>query len=302
MPSPPVFMHPMFTCKSIAVVIPVFAFAITLGSSLAAAQSTSAAKSDAGDAGARTYKTYCIACHQENGQGVGGAFPPLAGHAPDLLAWAGGRTHLIRVALFGLEGTINVNGTNFTGAMPAWDRLDDKSIAAVLNHVLTAWDNKPRLPAGFKPLAADEVAAVRAESLDAKRVFALRQQIAPAPAAAANNAAPIALSFTEAQAAQGKAAYQHNCMDCHGTTLDNGEFGGAPLRGAYFRNHWGNGSVASLYAYLKTKMPPDRPGALSDKVYADLLAFLLHSNGYESGGRELPTDSQTLQSMSLKRD
>ena len=54
MPSPPVFMHPMFTCKSIAVVIPVFAFAITLGSSLAAAQSTSAAKSDAGDAGART--------------------------------------------------------------------------------------------------------------------------------------------------------------------------------------------------------------------------------------------------------
>ena len=83
---------------------------------------------------------------------------------------------------------------------------------------------------------------------------------------------------------------------------DNGEFGGAPLRGTYFRSKWGNGSVANLYAYTKNRMPPDRPGALSDKVYTDLVAYLLQVNGYESGGRELPADPKVQQSMSLKRD
>ena len=30
-------------------------------------------------AGEKVYQTYCTACHQANGQGLAGAFPPLAG-------------------------------------------------------------------------------------------------------------------------------------------------------------------------------------------------------------------------------
>ncbi len=277
--------------------------ALSCAGTIALAQTTPAGKTTSADLGALTYTTNCTACHQENGRGLPGAFPPLAGHVTNLLAQAGGRGYLIRVLLFGLEGAISVNGANFAGAMPAWNTLDDSAIAAVLNHVVTAWDNKQRLPADFKPFATSEIASARTERMGAALVHALRQKVVAQPQQAdANIPAAIALSFTELQVAQGKLAYQHNCMDCHGTTLDNGEFGGAPLRGSYFRNRWSGGSVANLYAYTKSKMPPDRPGVLSDKVYADLVAYLLLANGYEPGGRELPVDPKTQQSMSLNLD
>src|SRR5580692_7237703 len=108
-------------------------------------------------------------------------------------------------------------------------------------------------------------------------------------------------SFTAEQVERGRAAYNQNCQDCHGSTLDNGEFGGPPLKGGYFRNHWGAGSVADLAGYAKALMPPDRPGRLSDQTYTDLVAFLLSNNGYDPGGTELPSDTAAQQKMSLKK-
>jgi mono/diheme cytochrome c family protein len=108
-------------------------------------------------------------------------------------------------------------------------------------------------------------------------------------------------SFTAEQVERGRAAYNQNCQDCHGSTLDNGEFGGPPLKGGYFRNHWGAGSVADLTGYAKALMPPDRPGRLSDQTYTDLVAFLLSNNGYAPGSRELPSDAAEQQKMSLKK-
>src|SRR5262249_31222903 len=75
-------------------------------------------------------------------------------------------------------------------------------------------------------------------------------------------------TFTAEQADRGHAAYRSSCQDCHGSTLDNGEFGGPPLKGGYFRGRWGAGSVAVLYGYLGLAMPPDRPGQLSPQTYA----------------------------------
>ncbi len=254
---------------AVAILVP--AILLAAGTPVALAQTTPAVQSVGADLGARTYTTYCTSCHQENGRGVIGAFPPLAGYAPNLLSQAMGRGYLIRVLLFGLEGAITVHDASFAGVMPAWNALDDSAIAAVLNYVVTAWDNK--------------------------------QHLVPQPQQADPNIpAAIVLTFTDQQVAQGKSAYEHNCKDCHGLALDNGEFGGAPLRGSYFRTRWGSGSVANLYAYTKSKMPPDRPGVLSDKVYADVVAYILQFNGYKSGDKELPTDPKVQQSMSLKRD
>jgi len=255
------------------------------------------------DPGARAYTNYCATCHQENGWGIAGNFPPLAGHVPTLLERPSGRDYLMRVVLFGVAGEINVNGQNFSGVMPPWESIGDSDLAAVLNHAATAWDNKPRLPAGFKPFQASEIAAARADKLGAAAVHALRQKLLPPALQAGANTAPAStVTFTDEQAAQGKATYAKNCADCHGSTLDNGEFGGAPLRGSWFRNKWGNGSVAGLYAFTKARMPPDRPGALSDKVYADLVAYILSVNGYKAGNQELPLDPKVQQSLSLKLD
>ncbi len=247
------------------------------------------------DAGA--YATVCAACHQGNGLGVPGAFPPLAGHAPTVLARPGGRDYLARLVLYGLHGPITVDGRGYNGAMPGWgDVRSDQQLADALDHVLMAWGNATALPPSFVPFTAAEIAAARATRLTADQVYALRQD---APAAVV--VGQIAVSFTQDQANRGHAAFRRNCQDCHGAHLDDGEFGGAPLKGGYFARHWGDGSAAGLYGYMHSKMPPDRPGKLNAQTYADLTAFLLASNGYQPGDAELEPDPDKLAQMSLKR-
>ncbi|UZX14670.1 cytochrome c [Thermus sp. PS18] len=126
--------------------------------------------------GQALYGQYCASCHQANGQGLPGAFPPLAGHVPEILAKKDGRTYLLDVVLFGLQGQIKVKGQTYNGSMPAWGpQLKDDLIAAILNHITTAFSNKP--PAGFKPYTADEVKKERARKLTPQKVYALRQTL-----------------------------------------------------------------------------------------------------------------------------
>jgi mono/diheme cytochrome c family protein len=258
------------------------------------------------DTGLRVYTSNCVACHQAGGTGMTGAFPPLAGHVPDLLKQADGRSYVGKVLLFGLEGEISVNGNAFAGAMPAWDALSDNDIAEVLNYVSNAWDNGKSLPSGFKPFTVDEIKALRTPPLTSAAVYALRSGAAgggaPATATASGAGGTAPVSFTADQVTRGSDTYSERCVQCHGDQLDNGEFGGAPLNGKYFKQHWGGGSVAALIAYMKAKMPPDRPGSLTDQTYADLASFLLDANDYPKGDKELPPDTAAQQKLSLKRD
>ena len=233
-----------------------------------------------------------------------GAFPPLTGHVPDLLKRADGRTYVGKVLLFGLEGEINVNGNAFAGQMPPWNALSDDEIAAVINYVSNAWDNGKSLPSDFKPFTSDEIKALRAPELTSTQVYALRSGAtggAPATATASGAGGTAPVSFTADQSARGSDVYADRCVQCHGDQLDNGEFGGAPLNGKYFKQHWGGGSVAALIAYMKAKMPPDRPGSLTDQTYADLASFLLDNNDYPKGDKELPPDTASQQKLSLQR-
>jgi len=86
--------------------------------------------------GQRIYERNCMACHQENGKGLPGAFPPLAG-SDYLLS---DPKHAIDVLLDGLSGEITVNGVGYNGVMPAVS-LDDQSVANVLTFVLNTWNN-----------------------------------------------------------------------------------------------------------------------------------------------------------------
>jgi mono/diheme cytochrome c family protein len=135
----------------------------------------------------------------------------------------------------------------------------------------------------------------------AHAVLLLGMSLAALGPLAAQDDQQTPVSFTAAQADQGQAAYRQNCQDCHGTTLDNGEFGGPPLKGTYFRGHWGAANVGALYGYLSTAMPPDRPGQLSPQTYVDLTAFILSNNGYAASEKELPLDPDVQQKMTLKK-
>jgi mono/diheme cytochrome c family protein len=250
--------------------------------------------------GAAAYANTCAACHQPDGKGVPGSFPPLVGHAATLLAQSGGRDYLARLVLYGLQGPITVDGKLFNGAMPAWGgALDDAQLAGALDYVLHSWGNDKALPGDFQLFTPADIAADRSTQLAVAEVYALRSKIVAAPPALPEASVPPA--FTQEQADRGHAIYRRNCQDCHGVNLNDGEFGGAPLNGQYFVRHWGGGSVAALYGFMRAKMPPDRPGKLNPQTYADLTAFLLAQNGYQPTQAELPPDPEAQSHMALER-
>lgn len=126
--------------------------------------------------GAAVYQANCAACHQANGKGVPGAFPPLAGHFTQLLAaGAAGRSYVGHVVLNGLQGSVKVNNQTYAGVMPAQKQLSDADLAAVLNHVATSFGNK--WPAGQKPFTAAELTKLRADALTAAATLKARPAV-----------------------------------------------------------------------------------------------------------------------------
>jgi nitrite reductase (NO-forming) / hydroxylamine reductase len=89
------------------------------------------------DAGAKVFQSYCQACHQANGQGLPGAFPPLAGS--DYLLEDSRRG--IHAVLQGVTGVVTVKGKQYNAVMPHLNYLTDQQIADVLTYVLNSWGN-----------------------------------------------------------------------------------------------------------------------------------------------------------------
>lgn len=104
---------------------------------LTIAKAQAAAPQAAAADGQALYGQYCASCHQANGQGLAGAFPPLAGSR----VVTGDAAYLARVVLFGLQGPITVRGQNYDGNMPAFGSLSDAQVAAILTYVRSAWGN-----------------------------------------------------------------------------------------------------------------------------------------------------------------
>ena len=112
--------------------------ASTVAGSSTGAGSTQVASAGTGK-GAQIFTQNCASCHQANGQGVAGAFPPLAGSD-----WVNGdKKRLGHVLLYGLNGSVQVAGKSYNGNMPAWKgTLSNDDIAAVLTYIRSSWGNK----------------------------------------------------------------------------------------------------------------------------------------------------------------
>ncbi len=123
--------------------------------------------------GEKVYQTYCMSCHQANGKGITGAFPPLVEVVPEYLEKGElGRQFLIHVVLFGLQGQITAGGGTFNSMMPPYgNQLSDEQVAAVLDYVAKAWGNDKLLPKDYKPFTADEVKAERGKKLTPMQVY-----------------------------------------------------------------------------------------------------------------------------------
>lgn len=108
----------------------------------------SAGEAQAGPRGEALYLQHCAACHQWNGQGIPGFFPPLAGNplAVSEDPWKI-EEHLRRV-IFGYHGGLVVGGEVYTGTMPpigSAGRLSDKELLDLINYQRRAWGHKASL-------------------------------------------------------------------------------------------------------------------------------------------------------------
>jgi nitrite reductase (NO-forming) len=86
--------------------------------------------------GKKVFLSACFACHMQEGQGLPGVFPPLAGS--DFLK--ADKDRAIRIPLKGLQGPITVNGKPYNNLMPPQQFSDDQ-IADVLTYVMNSWGN-----------------------------------------------------------------------------------------------------------------------------------------------------------------
>jgi mono/diheme cytochrome c family protein len=92
--------------------------------------------------GEEVYTTSCVTCHQPNGEGLEGAFPPLA--KADFLVKDKDGKKSIGVILNGQNGEITVNGKKYNTEMPTQSFLTDEQIADVLNYARNTWGNKAK--------------------------------------------------------------------------------------------------------------------------------------------------------------
>lgn len=88
-------------------------------------------------AGEKVYNQYCTACHQSNGKGSPGRFPPLVKND-----WVNGdKERLIKIILNGMDGNLVLNDQSYSGLMPQHSFLKDKEIAEVLSYIRTNFGN-----------------------------------------------------------------------------------------------------------------------------------------------------------------
>ena len=130
----------------------VFDFKPKYGAQAAAA----AGPPDPKSLGKKLFSANCITCHQANGQGQPGQFPPLAG-SEFVLGDASNR--LIAIVLKGLQGPVQVKGQAFNNAMQAWEgQYTDQQLAAILTYVRSDWgNNAPEIPAEAVKAMRDEL-------------------------------------------------------------------------------------------------------------------------------------------------
>jgi mono/diheme cytochrome c family protein len=106
--------------------------------------------------GKKLFSANCVTCHQANGQGQPGQFPPLAG-SEFVLGDASNR--LIAIVLKGLQGPVQVKGQAFNNAMQPWEgQYTDQQLAAILTYVRSDWgNNAPEVPPEAVKAMRDEL-------------------------------------------------------------------------------------------------------------------------------------------------
>jgi mono/diheme cytochrome c family protein len=103
--------------------------------------------------------------------------------------------------------------------------------------------------------------------------------------------------YSADQANRGKKIYMDNCANCHGSKGGGGP--AAPALTGSSLDYKAGGSLSDVMDFMIAAMPPDAPGKLRNKEYADVLAFMLQLHGTPSGETELPYKLKELEDFEI---
>ncbi|MCM2252514.1 MAG: cytochrome c [Ramlibacter sp.] len=109
-----------------------------------------ALKARKAERGAKLYGEHCASCHGDDGEGVPGAYPALAGNRAVTLPLA---ANLVQVVLGGGFAPATAGNPRPYGMPPFATVLGDADVAAVISHIRAAWGNHAA--------AVDELAVAR---------------------------------------------------------------------------------------------------------------------------------------------
>ncbi|MFU8877566.1 MAG: cytochrome D1 domain-containing protein [Wenzhouxiangellaceae bacterium] len=222
------------------------------------------------------YQANCSACHQANGQGLPGAFPPLAGNARVLESG----DYVIETVLQGREGGLVVDGVTYNAVMPPMQHLTDSDIAQAINHVMSAWGNDgPAVTVG--QVADKRVELGLADRAEGQRhTGATESQMAyqgtPSPVEGGPMVTtPGAPDLTQAEFDRSQQLYFERCAGCHGVLRKGAT--GKPLTSDITREK----GTEFLKALINYGSPAGMPnwgtsGDLTDAEIDAMARFLQH--------------------------
>jgi mono/diheme cytochrome c family protein len=134
--------------------------------------------------GKALFSANCITCHQANGEGLPGQYPPLAGSE---IVLGPAVNHTIAIVLKELQGPVTVKGQAFNNTMQPWEgQYTDQQLAAILTYIRSDWGNNG------PPVTAEMVKQVRDEIKDRKEqwTWAELQKMPPKDMAAPKASPP----------------------------------------------------------------------------------------------------------------
>jgi len=105
--------------------------------------------------------------------------------------------------------------------------------------------------------------------------------------------------FTAAQAERGAATYASACSSCHGDDLVATDAEAPSLSGFSFTLGFKGKTLGERFETIKSSMPFQAPGSLTDQEYVDIIAYILSFNGKPVGDAELPTDPVLLAEITV---
>lgn len=138
-------------------------------------------------------------------------------------------------------------------------------------------------PAGGAPPAASAPAAP---------VAAVAAPAAPAaPVVAAGPVTTLSGVYSVAQARRGGEVFQKSCLECHVPTDYTGDA---------FQSKFVGGTAYDIYEQIRSSMPQDDPGSLTNQQYTDLVAFLFSLNQFPTRSAELSPVVDSLKAVKVQ--